>query len=347
MLPLRNCCDEHDCGCIVKTHTLLRDIASATLAFVFLSTTLIVEAQETDKTHRIGFLRSTFSEYRVNYYLPGNLEGFGYVAGKNVEYHDKYAIGTDEQLPKLADELVQLSVDVIVAEGTPAVRAANEATQTIPILMLVEGEPVKAGLVASLTRPGGNVTGVTVHIPGVNRRRLEFLKEIVPGLERVGVLYNATNPEMKMLWDSTYSAAKALGLGLRSLQVTSMDDELEQVFEAAKDEQCNALLVLYDRLIYAIGATRIPMVAKQYRLPVIYPASWYSRNGALITYGPSLFDLNHELAMQVDKVLKGTSPRNIPVERAKTELYIDTDAASAIDLTFPPALLDRADRVSP
>lgn len=344
---MTNCLNNSDSGYLVKTGILLHELTVAALAFVFLSMALVVEAQEIEKTHQIGFLRSTISDYRVNYYLPGNLEGLGYVAGKNVEYHDKYAIGTDDQLLKLAHELVQLPVDVIVAEGTPAVRAANEATQTIPILMFVEGEPVKAGLVASLTRPGGNVTGVTVHIPGVNRRRLELLKEMIPGLRRVGVLYNATNPEMRTLWDSTYSAAKALGLELRSLQATSLDDELEQLFENAIDEHCGALLVLHDRLLYAIGATRIPMVAKKYPLPVIYPASWYSRTGALITYGPSLFDLNYELAVQVDKVLNGAIPRNIPVYRARTELYIDTDAASAINLTVPPALLNRADRVSP
>ena len=288
-----------------------------------------------------------FSEYRVNYYLPGTLEGFGYVSGKNVEYYDKFAIGTDEQLPTLADELIQLPVDVIVAEGTSAVRAASDATDTIPILMFVEADPLDSELIASFAKPRTNVTGVTIHVPSINRTRLELLKEIAPGVQRVGVLYNATNPDMKALWHSTDAAAEALGLETFSLAVTSFDDELDQMFELAIRNQCDAILVLHDRLIYAIGGSRIPEMSKQYRLPVIYPASWYSRTGALITYGPSLFELNHVLADQVDRVLKGANPADMPVERAETELYVNTDAARAIDLTVPVELRDRADRVLP
>ncbi|MFQ5521107.1 MAG: ABC transporter substrate-binding protein, partial [Candidatus Methylomirabilia bacterium] len=268
----------------------------------------------------------------------------GYIEGKNIASEHRFAAGRDERLPELAAELARLKVDVIVTEGTPATRAAKQATETIPIVMVIEGDPVRADLVASLARPGGNITGVTAHVLELSGKRLQLLKEALPGLSRVAVLWNPANPDKVVEWRETEAAARVFGIELLSLQVRSAD-ELEPALDGAI--MADALIVLGDSLTMS-NAILIARLATTRRLPSMYSHA-FVRPGfhpGLMSYGPSRIDLFERVAAYVDKILKGANPADLPVERpTRYEFTVNLKTAKALGLTIPASLLFQADRV--
>jgi putative ABC transport system substrate-binding protein len=233
-----------------------------------------------------------------------------------------------------------------VTSGTAATRAAQQATRTIPIVMHVEGDPVKAGFVQSLGRPGGNITGRTVLAQEVTAKRLGLLKELVPGLARVGVLWNPDNPDKADEWDAAQTAARQLGVEVRSLEVRSTE-AFAGAFDAAVRARCGGLLVLSDRVTGPYAHT-IAVLAARHRLPAMYPDRFFvdrSRDG-LVSYGPVGLEAVRSLATYVDRILKGAKPANLPVEQpAKFELVVNRKTANAMGLAIPPSILIQADKV--
>ena len=312
-----------------------------------LAAPLAVESQQPRKTYRVGYLGPGSTST-----LPAALQAFrhelrerGYIEGQNLTIEYRWAGGRDDRLQGLAEELVRLKVDVIVVEGhTPAIQAAKRATTAIPIVMGVSGDPVGTGLVTSLAHPGGNVTGLTILSPQLAGKRLELLKEALPGLSRVAVLWNPANPPKVLEWRETQGAARTLGLRLQSLEVRSPSD-FEGAFEAATRDRSDALIAFSDGLINGHKA-RIVTFATKTRLPSMYPNRDFVDAGGLLSYGPSFTDLFRRAALYVDKVLKGAKPGNLPVEQPTTfELVINMRTAKALGLTIPPSLLLRADHV--
>ena len=245
----------------------------------------------------------------------------------------------------VATALARSGVDVIVAAGLPAIRAARDVTKTIPIVMLAEGDPVVAGVVSSLGRPGGNVTGLTLRNPELAGKRLELLKDAVPGLVRVGVLWSRGSPESVDLWQATQQASQPLGLELRSLEVGP--HEIESLFEIAVRERSGALIVSNAYLIN-IREGRIIALTKAKRMPAMYTSGawWVKTAGGLMAYGANEYDAIRRVTFYVDKILRGAKPADLPVEQpAKFEFWINLKSAKAIGLTIPPSLLLRADQV--
>ncbi|MGH7411658.1 MAG: ABC transporter substrate-binding protein, partial [Candidatus Methylomirabilis sp.] len=280
------------------------------LAVGLLSAPLAADAQQPAKVYRLGVLNPTFAGFFGSPLLW--LREIGYVEGKNIVFENRFAGGRDERLAELAAELVRLKVDAILTSGTPAVRAAQQATKTIPIVMVVEGDPVRAGLVSSLARPGGNITGMTTLGAELSGKRLQLLKEAVPGLTRVAVLWNQADPEKAEEWKDTKAAAQKLGLRLQSLEVGSRE-ELEAAFQAAMKERAGALLVLADRLTGAQSKTIAELAAKN-RLPAMYPSRWFvdiQKMGGLMSYSPASIDVNRRVAAYIDKILKGAKPADL------------------------------------
>jgi ABC-type uncharacterized transport system substrate-binding protein len=305
------------------------------------------EAQPPAQLYRIGYLGPGSGST-----LPAALDAFrqqlhhlGYVEGQNVAIEYRWAADRDDQLPRLAAELVQLKVDVIVVEGhTPVIQAAKQATSTIPIVMGVSGDPVKMGLVESLARPGGNVTGLSLLTPELAPKRLELLKEAVPTLARVAVLWNAANPVKVLDWHETQAAASTLGLQLQSLEVRGPPD-FDGAFDAATRDRADALVVLPDGLINS-HRKQILDFAMASRLPGMYPYREFVDAGGLMSYAPSYVDLFRRAAVYVDRILQGTKPADLPVEQpTKFELVLNMKTAQALRITFPPTLLILADEV--
>ena len=283
----------------------------------------------------MSFLREPF--------LQG-LRELGYIEGKNIVIEARSAEGNFDRLPDLAAELVRLRVDVIVASSNPAIIALKQATQTIPIVMTVVGDPVGAGFVASLARPGGNVTGLSNIAEELSGKRLELLKEINPKITRVAVFRNPTIPTHAVLWKETQDAATALGIKLLPLDIRGPDD-FESAFGAMVKERAEAFIVLPEPITLTHRQQIVDLAAKK-RLPGMYPFGDFTDAGGLIYYGPSRTDLWRRGATYVDKILKGTKPADLPVERPmKFELVINLKTAKQIGLTIPPNLLARADRV--
>jgi putative ABC transport system substrate-binding protein len=272
------------------------------------------------------------------------LRDLGYVEGQNLVIESRYAEGREERLPDLAAELVRLKVDVIVAGG-PAIRAAQHATSTIPIVMAVTGDPVQSGYVASLARPGGNITGVSVLGAELTGKRLEILKETVPQSTRIAVLANPATPTYGALMHDLTVTARALGLHLHVLELRS-PDELDPAFAAMRRAGAEALFVVEDPLLIDHLRGRIADLAATHRLPAIYSWKMSVAAGGLMSYGPSMPDMTRRAATYVDKILKGTTPGELPVERPmKFELVINLKTAKALGLTIPPTLLFQADEV--
>ncbi|MGH7320767.1 MAG: ABC transporter substrate-binding protein [Candidatus Rokuibacteriota bacterium] len=298
-------------------------------------------AAQTPRPHRVGFLHSSLA---LGVSVQSWLGELGYVEGENLTSVSR--AGQDERLPELARELVRSGVSVIVAIGTPAIRAAGQATSRTPIVMVAERDPVRAGLVASLARPGGNVTGITVLVPELSAKRLEMLREAVPALRRAAVLWNPAGPGKSEEWGETEAAARALGLEFHSAPVRSRAD-LASAFEAAVKRRSEALLVLADALILGQAKTVADLAAK-HRLPAIYPSRYFVEpgQGGLLSFGPNLLDLSRRAASYVDKLLKGAKPGELPVEQPTAfELVVNARAARALGLTLPPSILVRADNV--
>jgi ABC-type uncharacterized transport system substrate-binding protein len=265
-----------------------------------------------------------------------------YVEGKNIVIDWRSADGKLERLPALAAEMVRLKLDVIVTSGASATRAAKEATNTIPIVMTNDPDPVGDGIVPSLARPGGNVTGLSTLAPELNGKRLEVLREVAPKLVRLAVLRASTSPAVGQVRELEF-AAKVFGVELQYLDVDSKN--IETTFRAASKWRADGVLVLASGIIGAQRA-QIAALAVKNRLPMIYHEPRYVEAGGLMSYGVSLHDLDRRAATYVDKILKGAKPADLPVEQpTKFEFIINLKAAKQIGLTIPPNVLVRADRV--
>src|SRR5262245_39683606 len=315
------------------------------LGAIFLTLGFPVEAQQPAKVPRIGILAgqsSSVASTRVEAFRKGLIE-LGYTEGKNIAIDHRYADGRLERLPDLAADVIRLKVDIILALGTPAARAAKQATMTIPIVM-TGGDPVRAGIVASLARPGGNVTGLSDSTVDVSTKRLELLKEIVPKLTRVAILWNPINPTNPLQLKDTQAAAPALGITVYTVEVNGVDD-FDRAFAAIKKGGAGGLLVPGDPMLGTEGE-RIRDFAVKNRLPVMWAALGNVERGGLIAYSTSLPDLARRAATYVDKILKGAKPADLPVEAPmKFELIINLKAAKQIGLSIPQSVLYRADKV--
>jgi putative ABC transport system substrate-binding protein len=305
------------------------------------------EAQQPTKIPRIGYLfalsTSTASARREAF--RQGLRELGYVEGKNIVIEYRYADGKFDRLPALAAELVRLKIDVIITGGAPATRAAKEATSTIPIVMTFDGDPVGTGFVASLARPGGNITGLSTLAPELSGKRLELLKEVVPRLSRVAVFATSANPDTVQVLREVELAAKALGVTLQYLDVLSPKD-IETAFRAASKGRAEAVLLMVGGPIVRAHQTQILDLAVKSRLPVMHNQREIVEVGGLMIYGVNQLDLDRRAATFVDKILKGRTPADLPVEQPmKFEFIVNLKAAKQIGLTIPPNVLVRADKV--
>jgi putative ABC transport system substrate-binding protein len=313
--------------------------------FGFLAAPL-ADAQQAGKTYRIGYLaagaRSTDGAPPAS--LRQALEELGYSEGKNVIYAARWAETRREQLPALAAELVALKVDLIITFGSPAAAAAKEASSTIPIVMALSGDPEGVGLVASLARPGGNVTGVTDNATALSAKRLELLKEAVPTASRIAVLWNAKDQAMTLRYREIDRAARVLGVSVQPLGVREPDD-FEHAFAAMDRERPDALFMVTDSLTN-LNRKRVLDFVEMRRIPAMYEYAPLVRDGGLISYGPSFDDMFRRAAVYVDKILKGAKPSELPVEQpTRYYLVVNLKTAKALGLKIPQPLLLRADEV--
>jgi putative ABC transport system substrate-binding protein len=318
-------------------------LALCTMLFAVCSPT---DAQQPTKIPRIGYLG--VNSLNVN---PDRREAFrqglrelGYVEGKNIVIEWRSAEGKQDRLPALAAELVRLKVDIIIAGGPPSTRAAKEATITIPIVMGFDNDPVADGFVASLARPGGNITGLATLAPEISGKLLELLKEVVPRLFRVAVLGTSTQPGNAQSLRETEVAAPAFGVKVQFLDILAPKD-IETAFRAAGKGHADGVLVLQSPVINS-QRTQVADLAVKSRLPGIFPQSQYANAGGLMYYGVNTVDLFRRAPTFVDKILKGAKPADLPVEQpTKFELVINLKTARQIGLTIPPNVLARADKV--
>jgi len=319
------------------------------ICFVIVAAMLVLvhlaQAQQAGKIFRIGFLdNSTASS------IAGLVEAFrqelsklGWIEGKNFTVDYRFGEQKNERLPELVADLVRLKVDLIVVSGEPPALAAKKATTTIPIVMATAGDPVAGGLVASLARPGGNVTGLSSLVPELNSKRLEILKDAVPKLARVGFLQQAGGTQGRL--KELRPAALALKLKLEGIETQLGPKGLESAFQTAKQKQVGAIMTMATRPFFA-ERKRIVELAGKYRLPAIYYQKEFVDEGGLMSYGTDLTDLYRRAAVYVDKILKGAKPADLPVQQAtKFEFVIYLTAAKQIGLTISPDLLARANQV--
>jgi putative ABC transport system substrate-binding protein len=272
------------------------------------------------------------------------LREHGYVEGQNIAFEYRYAAGRADRLPALAAELVRLKVDVIVTESNVAALAAKHATQTIPIVMAIAGDPVKAGVVNSLARPGGNVTGLTLIHPELSGKRLQLLKEAVPKIALVAVIWNPTDPAAADFLRETEAAARSLGLKIHAIEARA-PAELDAAFKAVADARPSAFFTI-PHSMFQDNKTRIFEFATKSRLPGVFPNRVFTEAGGLMSYGPNLAANFRRAAVFVDKILKGAKPADLPIEQpTKFELVINLKTAKALGLTIPPSVLARADQV--
>jgi putative ABC transport system substrate-binding protein len=323
-----------------------KKITVLALCAALFSLYLPAEAQQPTKIPRIGYLGfgspSTIPT-RIEAFRQG-LRELGYVEGKNIFIEWRSAEGNADRLPSLAAELVRLKVDIIVTNGPYSTRAAKAATVTIPIVMAAVGDPVGDGIVASLARPGGNITGLSSVAPELSGKRLELLKEIVPKLSRVAVFGTSTNPGNAQNSREADIAAKAFGVKLQYIDLLSLND-IETGFRAASKGRADAILLLPGPVVN-LRRAHITDLAMKSRLPAIYPQTEYTEVGGLMYYGTNTPDLFRRAATYVDKILKGAKPADLPVEQpTKFELIINLKTAKQIGVTIPPNVLVRADRV--
>ncbi len=319
------------------------------LVLGILTAPLASEAQQPKKVYRVGYFQ-TAPRAQTEHMLKALEEGLrerGYVPGQNIVIEYRFADGKRERLPELAAELVRLRVDVIVTPLNPVTLAAKQATKTIPIVMTIGTDPVGAGLVASLARPGGNVTGLTFDVtPEINGKRLQLLKEIVPRVSRVAVLWNPSfSPaDAERSAGAVRDAARKLGVTLQFVEAHE-GDEFEGAFVAMTRERADGLLAMEGPLLFA-HRHRIADLAAKHRLPATYTLREYPESGGLFSYGASLPDLYRRAATYVDKILRGAKPGDLPVEQpTKFEMVINLKTAKALGLTIPQSILIRADEV--
>jgi len=313
---------------------------------LLLAAPLAAGAQQAGKVYRIGILETrsaVLNATNLDAFRQG-LRALGYTEGQNLEITYRSSDGRDDRFPGLAGELVRLKMDVILTRGTPAALAAKSATRKIPVVMASSGDPVGSGLVASLRRPGGNVTGLSSYDVEIHAKRLDLLREVRPRLTRVAGLFNMGNPVLPLAWKEVQRAAGSLGIHPQLLDVRRPED-LPRAFDAAAKERAEALIVGLDGLTQG-NLRRIAGLAAKHRLPSIYATREYAELGGLVTYGVSDRRQYQRAATFVDKILKGATPGDLPIEQPDTfELVINLKTAKALGLKIPPSLLQRADQV--
>jgi putative ABC transport system substrate-binding protein len=309
---------------------------------------LAARAQQTGRVSRIGYLgnSSPSLERLLVDAFRQKLRDLGHVEGENLAIEYRWAEGRDDRQPGLAAELVRLRPDVIVTTGTPGTVAAKQATGTIPIVFASSGNPIEGGLVASYARPGGNVTGFTILGPDLEGKRLELLKETVPGLSRIAMLWNPTNPGTTTgYYQQTRAAATALGLTVSAAAEIRRPEDMKDAFATIASERPHALFVIADRSLLA-SRMQILNFAAMNRLPAMYPYREYVDAGGLMSYAPSDIDQLRRTAVYVDRILKGAKPADLPVQEPTTfELVINLKTAKMLGLDVSPTLLLRADEV--
>jgi putative tryptophan/tyrosine transport system substrate-binding protein len=316
------------------------------LLLAVLATPLAADAQPAGKVARVGRLSpiSASVDAPLLAAFRQGLRDLGWVEGQNITIESRFADGRIDRLPALASELVRLKADVIVAGSSTGGLVARRATAIVPIVVVTTGDPVASGLVGSLARPEGNLTGVTALAQELGAKELELLTRAVPGARRVAVLSNPAYPGTPQTVREVEGAARALGVQLRVLEVRD-PRELEAAFATMISEHANALMVLTDPM-FVTHRERIVALAAERRLPAIYAIRQYVDAGGLMFYGASLVDMYRRSAGHVDKILKGAKPADLPIEQAnRFELVINLRAARALGLTIPPSLLLRADQV--
>jgi ABC-type uncharacterized transport system substrate-binding protein len=326
---------------------ITRRVFLGTLAGGLLAAPLAVEAQQAGKIPRIGWLGGPTRESAETFVreFQRGLKGLGWIEGQNIVIEWRFGGGRAERLPELAAELVRLRVALIVAPSTPTVFAAKNATKTIPIITVGGGDPVDLGLVASLAKPGGNITGLTSTVgPEITGKQLELLKEAVPKASRIAVLWNPSTPGNALALREAEIAARALRVELQLLEARSLND-FESAFAAMSTKRAGALLVLGD-VMFTTYRIRLADLAAKSRLPAMYGFRQAVDEGGLMSYGANLLDNFRRAAVYVDKILKGAKPGELPVERStKFELVINLKTAKTLGLTIPPSVLGRADEV--
>jgi putative tryptophan/tyrosine transport system substrate-binding protein len=318
--------------------------ASVTLFFIFVQ---LAEAQRSRKISRIGILFTTTPALTAHLLavFKDSMRKLGNVEGHNFIIEPRYAETKDEQVPLLAAELVRLKVDVIVASTNTAIEAVRQATQTIPIVMPNATEPVEAGFVDSLARPGGNITGLSAYPPEVNGKRIELLREIVPRLSRVALLWNPDAPGSVLNLKETDAAARFYRLSIQSLEARN-SPSLDSALQAMTTERSDALIVFPGQPLLYAKRGQIAQLTSKIRLPAIYPLVEYVEVGGLMSYGTNLITTWRRAATYVDSILKGAKAAELPVERPmRADFVINLKAAKEIGLTIPPEVLIRADRV--
>jgi putative ABC transport system substrate-binding protein len=324
--------------------TTITVLALCAMLFVL---SLPADSQQPAKVHRIGFLTgsSLSSQLARNEAFRQSLRELGHIEGKDISIEWRSYEGNRDRQRAFAAEFVRLKVDVIVAVGSGDIQTAKEATSTIPIVMMVGGDPVASGFVASLARPGGNITGLATLRPELSGKRLELLKEIVPKLSRVAVVVSPGNRDYANEKKEIELAGAALGIKLRVLDV-NIPKDVEIAFQAAGKEKCDAVLFRVSGPLAAAQRPQIAAFAVKHRLPTMYERAEYVEAGGLVSYGVSEIGLARRAATYVDKILKGAKPADLPVEQpTKFEFIVNLKAAKQIGLTIPPNVLARADNV--
>ena len=309
-----------------------------------LATPFAVGAQPVRRVSLLAYVTNRPGPMEFDQAFLRGLRELGYIEGQNIRIEYRWGDGMEGQLPAQMAEVVGLKPDLIVTAGTPGVQAARNATASIPIVMALSPDAVRDGLVASLARPGGNVTGMSIFAPEVTGKRLELLKETLPNLARVATIWNSANPGNLPLVHDTEVAAKALGLSLQSVGVRQVA-ELDTAFASITRERAGALSVISDGFMVT-NRNLVSALAARNRLPAIYPSSTYVEAGGLMSYGPSIPAAYHRAAYFVDRILKGARPADLPVEQpTKFELVVNLKSAKSLGLKIPQSILLRADKI--
>jgi putative ABC transport system substrate-binding protein len=321
------------------------------LATVLLATVSSAEAQQPTKIPRIGFLQTGSASDPQNALRLGafrqGLADLGYVEGKNIFIEYRYAEGKSERLPELAGDLIRLKVDVLVVPNDLTARAAKKETTTIPIVMASSGNPIGTGVIATLARPGGNVTGLTSYTAELLGKRLELLKEVLPKVSRFAFLQDGSTETSasRAAFKEAQGPAKALAVQLKSVEVKAPNPDFDDAFRIMIKERIGALITSPSPLM-GFHRKRILQLVEQSRIPAMHPAQDWTTAGGLMSYGANTVDLSRRAAVYVDKILKGAKPADLPVEQpTKFEFIINLKAAKALNLTIPQSVLFRADRV--
>jgi putative tryptophan/tyrosine transport system substrate-binding protein len=323
-------------------------ILSILFVAVLLAIAIMAEAQQPAKVPRIGYVSGSGDPKAPGSLVEGFRQGLrdlGYIEGKNILVEYRYAEGKLDRVPGLVTELVQLKVDVLVSGNFAAARAAKQATKTIPTVIITAQDPVAAGLVDSLARPGGNITGLTRLTRELSGKRLELLKEVIPGISRVGVIWDTNAPGPVIAVKEYEAAARALKIPFQSLEVRGPNPDLEGAFQAAAKGRVNALVTITNPVLNRYQKQIVDLATKN-RLPSMYETGDYVEAGGLMSYSSNDADQYRRAAYYVDRILKGTKPADLPLEQpTKFEFLINLQTAKQMGLTIPPNVLARADKV--